>query len=288
MTGQSVVFRGGVAGLVAVLALGLVEATGTRFLQADSVGPSLPAVDIPVTSALVSLLVLVGVLWVLEWETVTPRELGLGVDLLLPAGALVIGAYAVFNGLAAGLAVLAGVPGSIDYHWTIPLHEAVVWLVIMFVLAGILEELLFRGYLQTKLVAVLGGPRLARVGVAIAITSALFSLYHVPRIILSGPPGGMSPAMYLFTLGISGLAYGVLYEWTQNLWVPILVHTFGNAPGTAGLLFVVAGGWPAWAAAGYQLLLLVTVVGALLLYRRIASARGVFPVWTARRDATLG
>ena len=85
------------------------------------------------------------------------------------------------------------------------------------VLPGIGEELVFRGFLQTELVRALRNPH-----VAILITSVLFSAFHlqffgfVPRILLS-------------------VCFGYLYYWSGNLWVPVLAHLFNNGLQLIGL-----------------------------------------------------
>ena len=287
MATQDVVFRGGALGLFGVLGLIALEGTLTRLLGPSIVpGITLPAVDITVGSATVSLVVLVATWRLLSWEGIDLSALGIGRSHAVPALLTVGLFFALLNIIAAGLALAAGHPETIGYHWTVPPAEALVVLLIMFVLAGLLEELLFRGYLQTKLAAVIGGG-VRGISVSIVLASLIFAAYHIPRIIVEGTPDETTAVMYLAGLTVSGLVYGLLYEWTQNLWIPVFVHTAGNAPGTAGIVFVLSGGWPAWAVVGYQLAYLASIAAVVLAYRRCGRTHGFFPVWNDRRDTQL-
>lgn len=72
--------------------------------------------------------------------------------------------------------------------------------------AGIGEELLFRGVIQAGLSGPLGPVA------ALIVASLLFGLVHA-----------MSLAYFLITF-LAGLYMGLLYWWTGNLLVPIIVH----------------------------------------------------------------
>lgn len=73
-------------------------------------------------------------------------------------------------------------------------------------LAGFGEELLFRGVLQTALVAPFGA------GGAVAVAALVFGLVHYVN------------ALYFVVATLMGVYLGVLYQWTGNLLVPCLVH----------------------------------------------------------------
>jgi membrane protease YdiL (CAAX protease family) len=79
------------------------------------------------------------------------------------------------------------------------------------------EELLFRGVLQTRL-ADAYGPTFG-----IVFTSLLFALAHVPAY---GTAALLGVVVALFLLGV---LFGFLYEVTDNLLAPILVHGVYNA-----------------------------------------------------------
>ena len=73
-------------------------------------------------------------------------------------------------------------------------------------MAGICEELLFRGVIQTGLSGLLGPTA------ALLIASLLFGLAHAVNL------------AYFSLASLVGLYLGALYLWTGNLLVPILVH----------------------------------------------------------------
>lgn len=78
--------------------------------------------------------------------------------------------------------------------------------VVVSVLAGIGEELLFRGVIQTGLVG-LWGP-----GIGILLASLLFGAAHAVS------------ASYLLLATLMGLYLGLIYHWTGNLLIPIIIH----------------------------------------------------------------
>lgn len=79
------------------------------------------------------------------------------------------------------------------------------------------EELLFRGIIQGLFRAAYG------VIPAILIASTVFGLVHLPA--LAGGGGQLAVVVVLLT---SGVILGVIYEYTGNLTVPILVHAAWN------------------------------------------------------------
>jgi uncharacterized protein len=81
---------------------------------------------------------------------------------------------------------------------------------IVAVVAGIGEELLFRGVIQNKLFALF-----KNVHVAIWLSAILFSAIHMQFY-------GFVPRMML------GVLFGYLYYWSNNIWVPIIAHFTNN------------------------------------------------------------
>ncbi|MBX2965250.1 MAG: CPBP family intramembrane metalloprotease [Cyclobacteriaceae bacterium] len=90
------------------------------------------------------------------------------------------------------------------------IRDLLIGLVVIAVLAGIGEELVFRGLIQNELKRGTGNPH-----VAIWVAAILFSAIHmqffgfVPRVLL-------------------GALFGYLYHWSGNLWVPMFAHFFHN------------------------------------------------------------
>ncbi|WP_435076233.1 CPBP family intramembrane glutamic endopeptidase [Halococcus sp. AFM35] len=93
--------------------------------------------------------------------------------------------------------------------------------VLSFLATGPGEEVLFRGGVQGVLRRVL-----SPVGAVIG-SSALFGLAHVTAIVAASGAGGVWG--YVVSTFVLGIVLGALYEYTDNLLVPILVHGAYNA-----------------------------------------------------------
>ena len=92
---------------------------------------------------------------------------------------------------------------------------------------GPAEELLFRGAVQGRLRQSWG------MWPAIVTATVLFGLIHIPAI-----SGGFGAQLsYALLVGILGLLLGYLYEYTQNILVPSLIHGAYNAT-LFGLLYL--------------------------------------------------
>ena len=88
------------------------------------------------------------------------------------------------------------------------------WILNLLVIAAIPalgEELFFRGIVQTKLINYFKSPHLA-----IWMGALFFSVFHFQF-------EGLFPRILL------GAVLGYLYYWSNNLWIPIILHFFNNA-----------------------------------------------------------
>jgi membrane protease YdiL (CAAX protease family) len=69
------------------------------------------------------------------------------------------------------------------------------------------------------------------VAIGVAIGTVLFALFHLPRwfFMLND---GIGPALgsHLLGLTLAGLAYGLVYAVTRNLWLVALFHATMNQP----------------------------------------------------------
>ena len=83
------------------------------------------------------------------------------------------------------------------------------------ILAPLVEEMTFRGVLQTSFMRLLNGQR----WIAIVLTAAVFSVIH----------GNVVPTHGLVPLFVLGVMWGALYERTGSLLTPILAHAVFNA-----------------------------------------------------------
>jgi len=93
------------------------------------------------------------------------------------------------------------------------MHSTTDFLVNMLMIAvipGIAEELMFRGGIQRSFLKMFGNPH-----VAIWITAIIFSAIHVQFF-------GFIPRMLL------GALFGYIYLWTKSLWYPMFAHFLNN------------------------------------------------------------
>lgn len=90
------------------------------------------------------------------------------------------------------------------------ISQLIVALVVVAILAGVSEELLFRGVLQNIVFKATRNPHIAIWCAAFMFSFIHFQFYgFIPRMLLGG-------------------LFGYLYFWTKNLWIPILAHIVNN------------------------------------------------------------
>ncbi len=150
---------------------------------------------------------------------VHPADLPLG----LLAFLLTFPVVALVGSLAAGAhAGITGEPPEQLAHPTLQalsgnLGDPWAWVLIAGVVLGapIVEEILYRGFLQSAMLRAFKSP-----WVAITLTSLVFTLAHAP--------GGV-PWYALVTLFILSIALGLAFERTRHLGVPIVMHIAFNA-----------------------------------------------------------
>jgi membrane protease YdiL (CAAX protease family) len=115
-------------------------------------------------------------------------------------------------------------------HWELiqDLRSPGIWLYLFvgsFGLVPIAEELLARGYIQTRLMEDFG------TGAAILITAVFFTFSHTQYFILSGTGIGM-----LLSLFVGSLALGYARYRTSSVFPGIIAHALGNLPFRGWLL----------------------------------------------------
>lgn len=103
-----------------------------------------------------------------------------------------------------------------------PLQLLVGFLVIA-VIAGVGEELIFRGLMQRKFYLLFKNPHLAIWASAIIFSAIHFQFY------------GFLPRLFL------GALFGYFYYWTGNLWVSIIGHIFNNGFAVLAIYFTNQG-----------------------------------------------
>lgn len=141
--------------------------------------------------------------------------------------ALVVVAPPILYGAATGLELLAtrlgiepqehGVIGGALGDPLVALTFAALSLLVI----GPIEELLYRGIIQTSLRDAFGPIA------AIAIAGAIFALMHLPTYAMAGLTAGTAASLgAVFVLGVG---FGAIYEYRRNLVVAALVHGLYNA-----------------------------------------------------------
>jgi len=93
---------------------------------------------------------------------------------------------------------------------------------IAFLLNGPAEELLFRGLVQGLFRRAYG------ILPAVLFASALFGLVHIVALIQSNP-STIELISTLVVISVLGGVLGLVYEWSQNLVVPMVIHALFNA-----------------------------------------------------------
>jgi uncharacterized protein len=98
--------------------------------------------------------------------------------------------------------------------------KMLVGLIVIAIVAGVGEELIFRGLIQRKLYKGLNNPHAAIWAAAIIFSAIHMQFYgFLPRLML-------------------GALFGYFYFWTGNIWVPIVAHIFNN--GFAVVMFYLS------------------------------------------------
>lgn len=191
-------------------------------------------------------------LLVLRSEDIRLRDVGFGRRQFVPALVTAVGFLVAVNAVMAGLVVLDGGQIAVEpfaLYRSPPLDYSAGALVAtgvaQYLFVGPAEELAFRGYLQNKLATLVGhtSARL-RTTMAIVATAVVFSLLHVPTLVLVDGVPLEQVVGTLVVLVLSGITFGTVYALTRNLFLVAFLHGVGNFwplvvdPGL--------GAWPHW------------------------------------------
>jgi membrane protease YdiL (CAAX protease family) len=135
-----------------------------------------------------------------------------------------------------GLAVLVGVwigTNAFTQYFGVPVAEhqlgalsqpnqILTFVVLSFLIVAPGEELLYRGLVQGTLREAFGA------WPSIAGASALFALNHVTALVATGANAGTATAVTIGLVLVLSLVLGYLYERTETLVVPVLIHAGFN------------------------------------------------------------
>lgn len=154
---------------------------------------------------------------------ITTIGIGIGVALFLQAVALVVLVPTMqrFGVQLPDLSRFESIRGNIPM--------LLLWLVVAWTTAGFGEEIIWRGFVMSRVARVLGDGKAAWV-FSLILASVLFGLLHIYQ----GTVG-------VVLTGVSGLVFGILYLASgRNLWAPIIAH---GTKDTLAFLMIYTGLW---------------------------------------------
>jgi membrane protease YdiL (CAAX protease family) len=96
---------------------------------------------------------------------------------------------------------------------------------IISIATAISEEIVFRGYIFTRIASVLKDELFAN-----NITAILWSFIHIPIVIFINHYDPTTSAIYLFIVTLYGFGAGFVYARTKNILAPILLHLLWQWP----------------------------------------------------------
>lgn len=204
-------FDGGIGSLLAFALAYALWVMTSNALYGSLTGPE-PSMVVQSLWNVPSTLLQLGIaLAVLRHEGVEFGEIGLRRELLGPALAVVAVGVLVSNVLVAALALAGGSSLSVGVFAPYRSPPAAFSLstiaaigVSNYLFTGPVEELAFRGYLQNKLTALLGGFDRLRLAVGILASAVVFSLIHLPALVLVDGLAVPVAAGSLVLLAVSG------------------------------------------------------------------------------------
>jgi membrane protease YdiL (CAAX protease family) len=218
---------GEISAVLGYLALFAVFVLGFGFTALNSAVPGEPAQTVVKTLVKLATMVLLPVLllrhygrertaWLAPWFSWRLHALPL---IVVGAGLLAI--QVVFG---RGLQTIGALhPSAGTLAWAVP--ACLAWMTLE---AGLCEEVLFRAVLQDRLAAWFGSN-----AAAVLWGAMLFGLAHAPGLYLRGAASmeGVSEATISWAIAYSivmiapvGLAFGVLWARTRNLWLLAVLH----------------------------------------------------------------
>jgi membrane protease YdiL (CAAX protease family) len=290
MSNRRLTFHGGVP-----TALGFVVAFAAALLALvpvkDTVADASPWAKVTFEFGTFAVLAAIGLV-ALRREGVRLADLGLSLRHLLPGVAAFGSVWVALNVLGAGIAAMTGNAWSIGLvRETTPILVPDIpapWVttLVHFLVVGVVEELLFRGYFQSKVVALIGDDAHFRIVLGVVVSALVFGLGHVPGALVAGT-GARGVLSLILITAASGVAFGVLYEITRNLYFLALLHALGNT-------WPMVVDWTSWSGGALGAFLagvLVVYLAAALAYRYWALDTDLTPRirrTDSRRLALLG
>ena len=181
-------------------------------------------------AGIVSWIVLVGIV-IIALARVAPAEVGLEASRLRDGAAILLGLWVLTQAACAAVGLASG-GLAVETTPRLGGPTAALGVRIEAILgSGLIEEVIYRGFLQTQLF-LLARRHLSRdAALAVALTAAslYFGLNHIPaglRMGLDGP----AVAGYALQCTLVGALFGTLYVRTGNLFVAAAAHALLNDP----------------------------------------------------------
>jgi membrane protease YdiL (CAAX protease family) len=271
-------FTGGIRTVVGfAVAFAVVTAVWVPLTAAVSDAPAW----IGLLSEIGKFAVIAGAVWVLlRLDGVGISELGLSRGHLGSAAAAFGAVWLALNVWGVGIATATGNRWDIALIWYLPdiVTEQygslpapwLIFVLLNFLIVGLVEEVAFRGYFQSKMIALLGDETRRHVALGILATSLVFGALHTPGALVSGAgPGGALTAAML--PAITAVLFGIIYELTHNVYLVAMFHGLGNT-------WPLVIDWPSWSGTA----LLGFWVGAGAIY--VAAIVG-YRYWAAGTDS---
>ncbi|PCR88908.1 CPBP family intramembrane glutamic endopeptidase [Natrinema ejinorense] len=216
-----------VVGIVlAALVTNLMATLAATSAVGSNVGETIPFATVVVASELAFLLVGVTYLW-FQSSFHMPVRPPTWQSIPYLVGGLVAGLVTAFLQFAITDAVVPAIelsPGFTEYSnlGQVSGSGLVVGVALSLALIGPVEEFLFRGVIQGRILEALGP-----VG-AVGIASAVFALFHVYPVALLAPPPIVVVHMAAYYT-VMGVIFGWVYHRTNTLVAPAIVHGTFNA-----------------------------------------------------------
>lgn len=238
MSNEQIVFRGGIQ---TVLGFAAAFAVVTAIWVPLTAAVSDHSVWVKLLIEISKFAVIAGFVWILlRIDDVRLAELGLSRRHLVSALMVFSALWVGLNLLGIGLAELTDNQWAVSLIWYLPESAPTVrkyaplpatWLTLLllnFLVIGLVEEIAFRGYFQSKMIALLGDDSRLHITLGIILTSIVFGALHTPAAVVSGQSlGGILGSATL--PAVTAVLFGIFYELTHNVYFVALLHGLGNS-----------------------------------------------------------
>ena len=287
MSESQLIFNGGIRTVVGFgVAFAVVTAVWVPLTAAVSDAPAW----VGLLAEIGKFALIAGAVWVLlRLDGVGISELGLSRRHLVSAAGAFAAVWLALNILGVGIATAAGNQWDIALIWYLPdvVTEQfgslpapwLIFILLNFLIVGLVEEIAFRGYFQSKMIALLGENTRLHVALGILATSVVFGALHTPGALVSG--AGPGEVLMAATLpAITAVLFGIIYELTHNIYLVAMFHGIGNT----WPLVIDWTSWSGTALVGFWVGTACIYAGAIVGYRYWAAGPG-YPHSVNRTEA---